>query len=102
MATRTIQLTLPADELSRINEVCAEHGLTFNDACVRYAQQVVAYLGITFELDAELAARMERICADLGLPLEVAFRILSKKIERERRLPPGLEPQPANLPSAAS
>ena len=45
---------------------------------------------------------MERICADLGLPLEVAFRILSKKIARERRLPPGLEPQPANLPSAAS
>lgn len=53
MATRTIQLTLPADELSRINEVCAEHGLTFNDACVRYAQQVVAYLGIPFELYAD-------------------------------------------------
>ena len=53
MATRTIQLTLPADELSRINEVCAEHGLTFNDACVRYAQQVVAHLGIPFELYAD-------------------------------------------------
>ena len=50
---------------------------------------------VNIELDSELAARMERICADLGLPL-------SKKIARECRLPPELEPQPANLPSAAS
>lgn len=62
----------------------------------------MAEVTVNIELDAELAARMERICADLGLPLEVAFRILSKKIARERRLPPRLEPQPANLPSAAS
>ena len=53
MAARTIQLTLPADELRRINEVCAEHGLTFNDVCVRYAQQVVAHFGIPFELYAD-------------------------------------------------
>ena len=53
MATRTIQLTLPADEFCRINEVCAEHGLTFNDVSVRYAQQVVAHLGIPFELYAD-------------------------------------------------
>ena len=62
----------------------------------------MAKVTVNIELDSELAARMERICADLGLPLEVAFRILSKKIARERRLPPGLEPQPASLPSAAS
>lgn len=62
----------------------------------------MAEVSVTIELDAELAARMERICADLGLPLEVAFSILSKKIARECRLPPELEPQPANLPSAAS
>ena len=53
MATRTIQLTLPADEFIRINEVCAEHGLTFNDVSVRYAQQVVAQFGIPFELYAD-------------------------------------------------
>ena len=53
MATRTIQLTLPADEFCRINEVCAEHGLTFNDVSVRYAQQVVAHFGIPFELYAD-------------------------------------------------
>lgn len=53
MATSTIQLTLPADEFSRINEVCAEHCLTFNDVSVRYAQQVVAHFGIPFELYAD-------------------------------------------------
>ncbi|MDT3662579.1 MAG: type II toxin-antitoxin system antitoxin, RelB/DinJ family [Anaerobiospirillum sp.] len=53
MATSTIQLTLPADEFCRINEVCAEHGLTFNDVSVRYAQQVVAHFGIPFELYAD-------------------------------------------------
>ncbi|MDT3662578.1 MAG: hypothetical protein ROM54_03550 [Anaerobiospirillum sp.] len=57
---------------------------------------------VNIELDSELAARMERICADLGLPLEVAFSILSKKIARERRLPPELESQPTNPPSAAA
>ena len=57
---------------------------------------------VNIELDAELAARMERICADLGLPLEVAFSILSKKIARERRLLPELESQPTNPPSAAA
>lgn len=62
----------------------------------------MAEVTVNIELDAELAARMERICADLGLPLEVAFRILSKKIACECRLPPELEPQPANLPSATS
>ena len=42
---------------------------------------------VTFKLDAKVKKSMERVCSELGLSINTAFRIFAKKVARESQIP---------------
>lgn len=44
-------------------------------------------VSVTIELDKKDKENMEQICGEMGLPLNAAFAVFTKKVVRERRIP---------------
>ena len=44
-------------------------------------------VSVTIELDKKDKESMEQICGEMGLPLNAAFAVFTKKVVRERRIP---------------
>lgn len=42
---------------------------------------------IKFKIDKELKKELNKICEEIGIPLNVAFTIFAKKLVRERKIP---------------
>lgn len=42
---------------------------------------------ISFKVDKDLKKEIEKICEEMGITLEVAFNIFTKKLARERKIP---------------
>lgn len=42
---------------------------------------------ISFKVDKDLKKKIEKICEEIGITLEVAFTIFAKKLVRERKIP---------------
>ncbi|MHA5068319.1 type II toxin-antitoxin system RelB/DinJ family antitoxin [Cetobacterium somerae] len=42
---------------------------------------------IKFKIDKKLKKELDKICEEIGIPLNVAFTIFAKKLARERKIP---------------
>lgn len=47
----------------------------------------MAQIEVSFKLAAQDYARMEQVCAELGLSMSEAFTLFAKKVGREGRIP---------------
>ena len=44
-------------------------------------------VNVNFRLDENDKARMEKVCAELGISMSAAFTMFAKKMGREKRIP---------------
>ena len=44
-------------------------------------------VNVNFKLDADVKKSMEQVCSELGLSMSAAFKVLTKKVGREKRIP---------------
>ena len=44
-------------------------------------------VNVNLKLDAEVKRSMEQVCSELGLSINDAFTIFTKKVSREKRIP---------------
>ncbi|MGL4903670.1 MAG: type II toxin-antitoxin system RelB/DinJ family antitoxin, partial [Cetobacterium sp.] len=42
---------------------------------------------IKFKIDKKLKKELDKICKEIGIPLNIAFTIFAKKLARERKIP---------------
>lgn len=47
----------------------------------------MATVNVNFRMDEDLKAKMEKVCADMGMSMTTAFTIFAKKVSREHRIP---------------
>ena len=47
----------------------------------------MATVNVNFRMDEDLKAKMEKVCADMGMSMTTAFTICAKKVSREHRIP---------------
>ena len=44
-------------------------------------------VNVNFKLDADIKKSMEEACSEMGISMSAAFKILAKKVGREKRIP---------------
>ncbi len=44
-------------------------------------------VNVNFRMDADLKAKMEKVCSDMGMSMTTAFTIFAKTVTRENRIP---------------
>ena len=49
---------------------------------------------VSFRMDSDLKADMERVCGELGMNMTTAFTIFARKVCREQRIPFDVSLQP--------
>ena len=47
----------------------------------------MATVNVNFRMDEDLKAKMEKVCADMGMSMTTAITNIAKKVSREHRIP---------------